>query len=156
MLKIGNTAPVFSLQGIDHSGKEQEYISAALLKDKHLIVYFYPKDDTPGCTKESCSFNASLIHIRHKAHIIGISADGIASHLKFLEKHHLLFPLLSDTDLKVAKSFGATKVGLLGGDKISRSTFLINKNGVLAGAWYDVKVDGHTEEVLAELNKLES
>lgn len=122
-----------------------------------MVIYFYPKDDTPGCTKESCNFNALLPQIQNKANIIGVSADSIASHKKFQQKYGLKFPLLSDTETILAKVLGAYKESIV--EKlitkgIKRTTFLIDKNGIIKAIWRDVKVDNHDKEVLDAVQNL--
>jgi len=121
------------------------------------VIYFYPKDDTPGCTKESCNFNAILSQISNRANIVGISADSIESHKKFQLKYSLKFPLLSDSGANFAKILGAYKESII--EKlitkgIKRTTFLINESGVITHIWYDVKVDNHDIDVLNAINSL--
>jgi peroxiredoxin Q/BCP len=149
-LEPGATAPSFSLPDQD-----DRPVSLDDLKGSKAIVYFYPKDDTPGCTKEACQFNDNL-HAFQRAGVpvLGISADDADSHRRFREKYGLRFPLLSDLDHQVMEAYGAwgektlygrTTVGVL------RSTFLIDEQGRIERAWYNVKADGHAEQVLAAL-----
>ena len=148
-LQPGAPAPSFSLP--DQDGRT---VSLEDFKDAKVIVYFYPKDDTPGCTKEACQFNDNLAGFqRAGVPVLGISGDGAASHRAFREKYGLRFPLLSDLDHQVMEAYGAwgektlygrTSVGVL------RSTFLIDERGRVQRAWYNVKADGHAEKVLAE------
>ncbi len=137
----------FKLQGIDAQGVEQTY-SNDNFKGKKLVIYFYPKDNTPGCTKEACNFNLILPKIMKFANIIGVSADSIKSHKKFREDHSLSFPLISDEKLELASSLGAIKpsdiisnliMKTVEGKKISRSTFIINEEGNVVKEWLTVK-----------------
>ena len=149
-LEAGATAPRFSLP--DQDGRN---VSLEDFKGGKVVVYFYPKDDTPGCTAEACQFNDNLHGFqRTGVPVIGISGDDAASHRRFREKYGLRFPLLSDVDHQVMEAYGAwgektlygkTSVGVL------RSTFLIDEEGRIERAWYNVKADGHAEKVLAEL-----
>jgi peroxiredoxin Q/BCP len=149
-LKAGSTAPEFSLE--DQDG---ELVSLADFSGGRVIVYFYPKDDTPGCTKEACQFNDNLAALRRaRVPVIGISADGAASHKKFRAKYRLRFPLLSDPGHKVMKRYGAWGEKTMYGKKttgVIRSTFLIGTDGKVVKAWYNVRADGHADKVLAEL-----
>ena len=125
--------------------------------DKRLILYFYPKDMTPGCTTESIEFNESLSKIKKlKANLVGVSRDKISLHEKFINKHDFKFPLISDTDEKLCKAYDVMKEKSMYGKKfmgIERSTFLINPNGEIIREWRKVKVPGHVEEVLSELKE---
>lgn len=147
----GKAAPTFTLPA--NHGKE---ISLKDYQGKNwVILYFYPKDDTPGCTKEACSFRDNWKKVQDKgAVILGISRDNLESHKKFIEKYQLPFLLLSDEKEEVCKKyevlkektmFGKTSVG------IERSTFIIDKAGNIKKIFRNVKVDGHTEEVLKTL-----
>ena len=156
MLKVGDKLIEFNLNGITPDGLEKAYSNQDFL-GKALVIYIYPKDDTPGCTKESCNFNVLLSQISHKANIVGISADSIESHKKFQAKYSLKFPLLSDSGASFAQSLGAYKESII--EKlitkgIKRTTFLINEVGVITHIWYDVKVDNHDDDVLNALNSL--
>jgi len=150
MPTIGDKAPDFSLadqNGATHSLKQYT--------GKWVVLYFYPKDDTPGCTKEACSFRDNLGAVTKKgAVILGVSSDSTASHRKFADKYSLPFPLLSDPDKAVINAYGVWKEKSMYGKKtmgVERSTFLIGPDGKIAHEWRKVKVDGHTEEVLAAL-----
>lgn len=153
MLKKGQKAPNFCLKGIDQKGKEGEFC----LKDfteKKIVLYFYPKDNTPGCTKEACDFRDNLNKIKDKAVVIGVSPDSIKSHKKFREKHSLNFFLLSDPEKKVAEKYGAFGEKKVCGKVkkgIIRSTFIIDEKGKIVKTFYNVKVKGHVEEVLKAL-----
>jgi peroxiredoxin Q/BCP len=120
-----------------------------------VILYFYPQDDTPGCTKEACSFRDNIQEFDARAAVvIGVSRDGLESHQRFATKYSLPFTLLSDPDASVSKQYGVYKLRNLYGREgwgIERSTFLIDEQGRIARVWRKVKVDGHTPEVLAAL-----
>ena len=122
---------------------------------KNVVLYFYPRDNTPGCTKESVNFQANLDKIKSlDAEIVGISPDSANSHGKFKSKFGLDFPLLADSERKICKTFGVWQEKNLFGKKfwsVRRSTFLIGKDGCLKKVWPDVKVNGHAEEVVAAL-----
>jgi len=149
-LEVGNKAPDFSLP--DQHGKA---VSLKNLKGKQVVLYFYPKDDTPGCTKESCDFRDIESQIvRAGAVIVGVSTDGRESHQKFIKKYGLPFPLLSDEDASISKSYGVYKEKNMYGRKywgIERSTFVIDPAGMLKAVFRKVKVDGHADEVLTAL-----
>lgn len=149
-LQPGDPAPSFTLP--DQDGKT---VSLGDFKGQKLLVYFYPRDDTPGCTKEACQFNENLQQFQQaKVPVIGISADSAASHVKFRNKYGLQFPLLTDSDRKVMEQFGAYGQKMLYGKPttgVIRSTFLIGADGKVAKAWYSVKADGHAAQVLQSL-----
>ena len=143
----GSKAPTFSLQ--DQDGK------AHRLKDyagRPVILYFYPKDDTPGCTREACNFRDSLPDFKKsKAAVLGVSILDSASKARFARKHKLNFPLLADPDHAVAEKYGAWKKKSMYGKTfmgLARTTFLIRPDGVVARRWDNVKVDGHADAVL--------
>lgn len=146
-LEVGSPAPDFTLP-TDGGGS----VTLSALKGKTVIVYFYPKDDTPGCTKEACTFGEQLPNFsKVDAVVIGISKDSVASHDKFKRKYNLPFILASDEKSDVTERFGAWVEKSMYGKKymgIDRSTFLIDKAGVVRGVWRKVKVDGHVEAVL--------
>ena len=127
-------------------------VSLEDFKGKNVIVYFYPKDNTPGCTTEACSFRDSFEEFQSSETIIlGISKDSIKKHNGFIEKHNLPFLLLSDEDGKVCEDYGVWQLKKMMGKEymgIVRSTFLIDKEGNLVKEWRAVKVNGHIEEVL--------
>ena len=150
-LKVGDKAPDFSLP----SGAGQT-ITLKSLRGKQVVLYFYPKDDTPGCTKEACSFRDEITQIE-KAHavVLGVSTDGLASHQKFSKKYDLPFALLSDESLVVAKAYGVYKQKSMYGRTywgIERSTFVIDESGKVTAIFRKVKVDGHVEQVMTALN----
>lgn len=142
----------FTLQGIDAEGRERTFNLEDLFGEKeYLVLYFYPKDHTPGCTKEACDFRENLERILSFASLAGISADSVESHRKFREKNILNFPLLSDPEMKVIKKFGVYGEKNVCGKKtkgIIRSTFIIGKNRQILKEWRNVKVKGHVDEVI--------
>ena len=150
-LQIGQKAPAFALPNQD--GK---IMKLSDFKGKKVVLYFYPKDDTPGCTKESCAFRDGLDEIHASgAVVLGISGDSVDSHKKFVKKFNLNFPLLSDEKKTVLQAYGVWKEKSLYGRKfmgIERTTFIIDEQGKLDDIFQKVKVDGHLEEVLAELD----
>jgi thioredoxin-dependent peroxiredoxin len=152
---LGKKAPAFKLP--DQDGKPTSLSS--LTAKGPVVLYFYPKDSTPGCTIEACSFRDNLGTAQKLgAQIVGVSADSTASHQKFIAKQSLNFPLLSDPDNAVTKAYGVYKKKSLYGREfmgIERTTFIIAKNGVIKQVFPKVKVNGHTEEVLAALKQLE-
>ena len=152
-LSIGDQAPDFTLP-TDGNGT----ISLAALKGKTVILYFYPKDDTPGCTKEACGFRDALPDFSGTdAVVIGISKDSVARHDKFKRKYELPFTLAADEDGKVVEAYDSWVEKSLYGKKymgIDRATFLIDGAGVIRGVWHKVKVDGHVAEVLAAARAL--
>ena len=146
-LSIGDKAPDFTLP-TDGAGT----VSLAGFKGKKVILYFYPKDDTPGCTKEACGFRDALPDFEGSgAVVIGLSKDSVARHDKFKAKHALPFTLAADVDGSVTEAYGCWVEKSLYGKKymgIDRATFLIDGDGILRGIWHKVKVDGHVDAVL--------
>ena len=141
------------LQGLDNQGNEQTY-RLADFASKKVVLYFYPKDNTSGCTQEACDFRENKNRWCQKAQVIGVSPDSIKSHKSFKEKQSLNFPLLSDTEHQLAELFGAWGEKSMYGRKymgIIRSTFLIDKSGEVIKEWRKVKVKGHIDEVLEAL-----
>ena len=149
-LTVGKKAPDFTV--LDDQGKE---VSLNDLRGKKVVLYFYPRDDTPGCTTEACSFRDGLSQIRKKgAVVLGVSADSVQSHQKFKEKFKLNFPLLSDADKKLIQDYGVWKEKSMYGKKymgIERTTVVINERGMVTHVFPKVKVDGHFDEVLGVL-----
>jgi peroxiredoxin Q/BCP len=146
-LKVGDRAPDFTLPA-DGGGK----VSLKALRGKPVVLYFYPKDDTSGCTAEACAFRDALPDFsKVKGQVIGISRDSVASHDKFKQKYKLRFPLASDEDGKVCQAYGVWVEKSMYGRKymgIDRSTFLIDAEGIVRAIWRKVKVPGHAEAVL--------
>lgn len=148
MIDTGSPFPDFSLH--DQSG---EVVTLASLKGSKAVIYFYPKDDTPGCTKQACNFRDSLAAFEG-VRVLGVSPDSAKSHTKFADKFHLNFPLLADTEHTLAESVGVWVEKSMYGKKymgIERSTFLLDENGVVLKAWRKVSPESNTEEVLAAL-----
>ena len=148
-----NEAVDVKLSGIDPNGVEREY-SLRDFSGKPFILYFYPKDNTSGCTQEACDFRDNMNSLGAKAVLVGVSPDSIKSHLKFQEKHSLNFILLSDPEHQLTELFGAWGEKTMCGKKytgVIRSTFLIDANGEVVKSWRKVKVKGHVDEVLSAL-----
>lgn len=152
MLKEGDKAPNFTLK----NDQEQD-ISLSDFKGKKVVLYFYPKDNTPGCTKEACSFRDVYDDILEAgAVVIGISKDSINSHQKFRNKNNLPFYLLSDPDNSIIEAYGAWKEKKMYGKTflgIVRSTFIIDENGIIIKVYPKVKPDSHGKEILEELKQ---
>jgi len=153
LIEPGKKAPAFSLK--DQHGATHRLSDYA---GRPLVLYFYPKDDTPGCTKEACAFRDSLPSLKtNKAAVLGVSILDEASKARFAEKFDLNFPLLADADHEVADKFGAWQERSMYGRKfmgVGRTTYLIDRDGKVARRWDKVKVDGHAEEVLAAIEDL--
>jgi thioredoxin-dependent peroxiredoxin len=147
MPDVGDKAPAFSLE--DQSGKT---VKLSDFKGRKVVLYFYPKDDTPGCTREACAFRDEHSALQKAgAVVLGVSPDSGPSHAKFAGKYKLSFPLLADTDHAVSEKYGAWGPKTLYGRKfmgITRSTFLVDEAGKVARVWPKVKVDGHVDQVL--------
>lgn len=142
------------LQGLDKDGNENEY-TLADFKGQKVVLYFYPKDNTSGCTQEACDFRDNMNRITSFASVIGVSPNDIKSHRKFKEKQDLNFLLLADTEHILSEAFGVWKEKSMYGKKymgIERSTFILDENGSIVHEWRKVKVNGHVDEVLAYLN----
>jgi len=150
----GKKAPAFELP--DQAGNPVKL--ADLVKSKKLVLYFYPKDLTPGCTTEACSFRDNQAALRAAgAQVVGISGDSTSLHERFRAKYDLNFPLLADVGNKVGRAYGVYKMKSLYGREymgIERTTFLIGKDGIVHKVFPKVKVKGHTEEVLAALKAM--
>jgi len=149
-IKEGAKAPAFTLEASDGAK-----VSLAGLKGQRVVLYFYPKDDTPGCTLEAQAFRDALVRFkRKKAVVLGVSRDSTASHCRFRDKYGLNFPLLSDPEGKVIQAYGAWGEKNMYGKKsmgIIRTTVVIDAEGKVAKIFPKVKVAGHAEEVLAAL-----
>jgi peroxiredoxin Q/BCP len=147
MLKEGQAAPDFKLQD-----DEGNWRTLADFKGLHFVLYFYPKDDTPGCTQEACSFRDKFAEFKTRGiAIVGVSADSVESHKKFKEKFHLSYPLLSDPDKKTLKAYGVWKEKSMYGKKfmgIERTTFIIDAGGEIKKIFPKVKVADHVKEIL--------
>jgi peroxiredoxin Q/BCP len=156
MIEAGERAADFTLRGIDEKGVERDF-SLKDFKGKTLVLYFYPKDNTPGCTTEACDFRDNMARLLKTGSVVlGCSPDSVQSHRSFRENHSLSFPLLSDPDRSVAAAYGAygekkmygkTSMGII------RSTFIIDPAGKVKALWRGVKVAGHVEEVLGAIKE---
>ncbi|HBF12352.1 MAG TPA: thioredoxin-dependent thiol peroxidase [Deltaproteobacteria bacterium] len=150
MLKENDKAPDFSLKN-----QEGKTISLKDLKGKNVVLYFYPKDMTPGCTTEACDFNTNLPNIKKKNTVVlGVSFDDEKSHQKFIDKHGLGFDLLVDADKKVTNAYGVYQMKKFMGREfmgIVRSTFVIGPEGKIKKIFSPVKVEGHVDEVINNL-----
>lgn len=146
----GSSAPEFAVES--SSGKK---VSLKDLQGKWVILYFYPKDDTPGCTREACSFRDNFRRIDAlDAIVLGVSPDDLKAHDKFIAKHELPFTLLADTDRQLARTYGVWKEKNMYGKKvmgIERTTFLIDPDGHIHRIWPKVKVDNHVDDIIDEL-----
>ena len=153
MIEEGKQAPDFVL-----ASSEGGEVSLKGLRGKTVVVYFYPKDDTPGCTRQACAFRDSQAALKKKGVVVlGVSGDSIASHEKFKTKYKLNFPLLSDPDKAVAKKYGAWGEKVLYGRKsvgMIRSTFVIDGKGIVRKVFPKVRVDGHAAKVLEAVRAL--
>jgi thioredoxin-dependent peroxiredoxin len=152
-------APDFVLPAIgDEEIVKDGTVKLSSLVNHPVVLYFYPKDDTPGCTLEACSFRDANHEMQKRGVIVlGVSADDLASHRKFAEKYGLPFPLLADTDTTVSQQYGVWKERNMYGKKfmgVNRETFLIDKEGVVRKIWPKVKADGHAQEVLDTIESL--
>lgn len=150
---IGKPAPAFVLP--DQDGR---MVDLAGLAGKNVVLYFYPKDMTPGCTTEACDFrDQNSLFAQYNTVVIGVSPDPAARHQKFIEKHQLPFTLLADEKQEAAEKYGVWTLKKNFGKEymgIERSTFLINKEGMVVKEWRKVRVKGHVEEVLAAVKEL--
>jgi len=138
------------LSGIDENGSEKEYKLSDFTGEK-IILYFYPKDNTSGCTQEACDFRDNMNRLTKYAKVIGVSPDSIKSHVKFQEKQGLNFVLLSDSEHKLSEKFGVWVEKSMYGRKymgIDRSTFILDEKGNIRKEWRKVKVKGHVDEVI--------
>ena len=155
LIEMGRKAPAFALK--DQSGETHRLADYA---GRAVVLFFYPKDDTPGCTKEACAFRDDLAKFqKHHAVVLGISGQNEASKARFARKHGLTFPLLADENYDVAEKYGVWQKKLLYGRTfmgVSRTTYLIDAHGKVARRWDKVKVDGHADEVLREVERLKS
>ena len=153
MLKVGDKAPVIEVKDINN-----EKVSLADLSDQYVVLYFYPKDDTPGCTKEACSFrdwNAELKKLGVK--VVGVSKDSVTSHKKFIEKYELNFDLWSDEDHQLIEAFGAwQKKSMMGKEYMGtvRATFVIDPKGIILRVWDKVNPPEHGQEIHDFINEI--
>jgi peroxiredoxin Q/BCP len=151
-LAAGDKAPKFDLES--DAGKR---VKLADFAGTWLVLYFYPKDNTPGCTREAIDFTKNVAKLKKAgASVLGVSKDSVKSHCTFRDKFDLAFPLLSDPDLAVHRAYGAYGTKVMYGKKVEgviRSTFLVGPDGKIARAWRSVKVDGHVDKVLETLKE---
>lgn len=149
-LNVGDLAPDFTL-----ADENENDITLSKLRGKKIVLYFYPKDSTPGCTREACDFRDSFnIFKKHGVEVFGISKDSPKSHTKFKDKYELPFSLLVDANADVCEAYGVINKKSMFGKTflgIQRSTFLIDEKGVIRAIWRKVKVTGHVDEVLKEI-----
>ncbi len=147
-LKVGDKAPAINAK--DQNGNE---ITLAQFKGKKVVLYFYPKDSTPGCTKEACNFRDNYKALQKKGYeVVGVSADSEKSHLKFIEKYELPFPLIADTDQKVVNDYGVWGLKKFMGREymgINRTTFLIDEKGKIEKLIEKVDTENSTEQILS-------
>lgn len=150
-LVLGDSAPDFTL-----STDTEDKMTLSKLRGKKVVLYFYPKDHTPGCTQEACDFRDSFAALQKKGvEVFGISKDSASTHTKFKAKHQLPFTLLVDANADVCEAYGVINKKSLFGKTflgIQRSTFLIDEKGIIRAIWRKVKVKGHVEQLLNELN----
>lgn len=152
-IEEGKKAPAFTLMNdADKKVKLSDFAG------RPVVLYFYPKDDTPGCTKEACAFRDAHSELEQAgAVVLGVSPDDSSSHAKFRDKYQLTFPLLADTEHAVAEKYGAWREKNMYGKKsmgVQRSTYLIDATGKVAKVWKRVQVDGHEQQVLEALREL--
>ena len=152
-LQVGDKAPDISL-----TNDKGEDFSLSSLLGQHIVLYFYPKDNTPGCTREAINFQAQSVAIKKLgAVVIGVSPDSVASHQRFKDKQQLAFMLLSDPDKTACNAYGVWVEKNMYGKKywgVQRATFLINADGTISHIWARVKVDGHDKQVIEALKSL--
>lgn len=153
-LQVGDQAPGFTL--LSDAGRE---VSLDDYRGKKVVLYFYPKDMTPTCTEQACQFRDRHQAFRDAgAEVVGISPDGAERHARFRDKHDLNFPLLADPNRTVAEAYGVWQLKKMYGREymgIVRSTFLIDEKGTIAAIWRNVRLKGHLDRVLEELEKME-
>lgn len=152
-LEVGGKAPAFT--AVSDSGKK---VKLSDFKGQPVVLYFYPKDDTPGCTKQACAFRDASEQLKNLgAVVLGVSPDEEASHAKFRDKFSLNFPLLADPEHSLSESYGAWREKNMYGKKsmgVQRSTYLIGGDGMIVKVWKKVSVDGHDTAVLEALQEL--
>lgn len=152
-------APDFTLPAIGSDDVVKNgQVQLSALRNRVVVLYFYPKDDTPGCTAEACSFRDANREMQKRGVVVlGVSADDIASHQKFAEKYGLPYPLLADTDITVSQLYGVWKEKNYYGKKymgVNRETFLIDKEGIVRKVWHKVNAAEHAQEVLEAIESL--
>jgi thioredoxin-dependent peroxiredoxin len=156
-LKPGDPAPDFVATAVGGKYGTSAVVRLEDFRGTPVVLYFYPKDDTPGCTAQACGLRDAWSEFDGRAEIFGVSVDSAASHEKFIAKYALPFPLLSDDEKKIVNAYGVWVEKSMYGKKymgIERSTFLIDAKGVIRNIWRKVKVDGHAEDVLKAAEEL--
>ncbi|HLF66897.1 MAG TPA: thioredoxin-dependent thiol peroxidase [Gammaproteobacteria bacterium] len=153
-ITVGKLAPDFNVA--DETGN---VVNLKALQGKKTVLYFYPKDSTPGCTIESCGFRDAIKKFEKlNTQVIGVSKDNVKSHIKFKEKHELNFPLLADEDASLCQAFGVLVDKSMFGKKykgIERSTFLLDENGKVQHIWRKVNIIGHVSDVLKKISEIQ-
>lgn len=155
MIEINKKAEDFTLKGVDSDGDEREF-RLSDFKGRYVVLYFYPQDDTAGCTVEAVDFSDHFGHLADSVVVLGVSRDSLESHKNFQEKYDIDIALLSDPEAKVHEMYGVIQAEDLEHKKVIRSTFLIDKEGIVQYMWKDVKVTGHSEDVLKALMCLQN
>lgn len=151
---VGSSAPDFTAAVVETGKDVASSVTLSMLRDKPVVLYFYPKDDTPGCTKQACDLRDGWAKIKKRAHLFGVSVDPIRAHGKFIKKFDLPFPLISDEDKKIVKAYGVWVEKMLYGKKYmgtERSTFVIGMDGKIKAVLEKVKPEEHLKKVLQEL-----
>jgi peroxiredoxin Q/BCP len=151
---LNSKAPDFTAPVVGGSYKEGDTVTLSKLKGQEVVLYFYPKDDTPGCTKQACALRDGWKSIAKKTLVFGVSTDPVKSHAKFIKKHELPFPLIADEDQKIVNAYGVWVEKSMYGKKYmgtERSTFVIDKDGRIASILEKVKPEQHLDAVLALL-----
>lgn len=147
-LNVGDNAPDFEAE----TDKEEQIRLSEFKGKNHVVLYFYPKDNTSGCTKEACSFRDNMGRlVPHDIAVLGVSTDSVTSHQRFRDKFELNFPLISDKSKKIAQAYGVLPRGK---KTAQRSTFLIDKEGIIRYIWPKVKVAGHVDEIFEKIQEL--
>lgn len=159
MLELGDQAPDFEAPVVGGSFSEGATLRLSDLRDRTVILYFYPKDDTPGCTAQACSLRDRYSYVIERgAEIYGVSVDSVASHKKFIAKHGLPFPLISDESKEIVQAYGVWVEKSMYGKKfmgVERSTFVIGPNGRIKSIFRKVKPEAHTEILIEDLKHFE-
>lgn len=158
MLAEGKKAPAFKLKGIDKKGKEIENsLKDILAEGKKTVLYFYPRDNTPGCTTEACDFKENMSRLCRKAVVVGVSPDTVEKHQKFMKDFGLNFSLLCDPDKKMMEKYEAFGEKTMYGKKtmgVIRTTYILDDKGKILKGWTNVRAKGHVEKVMEALNDL--
>lgn len=159
MLELGDQAPDFEAPVVGGSFSEGATLRLSDLRDRTVILYFYPKDDTPGCTAQACSLRDRYSYVIERgAEIYGVSVDSVASHKKFIAKHGLPFPLISDESKEIVQAYGVWVEKSMYGKKfmgVERSTFVIGPNSRIKSIFRKVKPEAHTETLIEDLKHFE-